>query len=80
MRSGTRGCRVYCMDGGAGSGAIPIVGTIIIGVLILTLVLVVARVLSGVRSIHLVCIVIVIGDRHVFVAGRKDEQEGGEED
>jgi hypothetical protein len=70
------GRSAYRMNRGARSGRIPVVGTIIIGVL--TLVLVVAGVLVGVGSIHLVRTV--IGDRYVFVAGRKNQQEGGEYD
>ena len=71
------------MDRRAGSGRIPIVGTIvgtIVGSItgVLALVLIVAGVLAGVGSIDLVRTI--IGDRHVFVTRRKNQQEGGEND
>jgi hypothetical protein len=62
------------MDRRARTGRIPIVGITIVWVLPLVAV----GVLSRVRSITLIGAG--IGDRHVFVAGRKNQQEGGEND
>jgi hypothetical protein len=62
------------MDRGARTGRVPIVGITIIRVLALVAV----GVLSGVGSINLVRTG--IGDGYVLVAGRKNQQEGGEHD